>query len=355
MVDYKLLRLRAKFRDFYNKNLIDDYRELENKRKKFLRLFWIILISSFVIINLFKFLFLLDGNLSKIESNFLSFLCFIAFVCSAFLIVIFKVTTQNMVMGKIISFFGDMEYGKNRITDKDIEESELIGYYTNSDIDDSFFGKYNDVAIKVSEQKLIRKSGKNSVVTVFNGIFVMLDFDKKFSGKTLVINKFRDNIFTWITGVFFIAIIMAAIVNSLPFHAWGSGLLLLIFLVFMFNKFTSQKNKKEEVKLEDVVFSKKWKVYATDQIEARYLLTTAFMERILEVKRRFKGKSIEFSFFDNKLFIAISTNKDMFETTSLFKSALRYDRIQNVVYQFYSIFSIIDLLKIKGTKENETN
>jgi hypothetical protein len=79
------------------------------------------------------------------------------------------------------------------------------------------------------------------------------------------------------------------------------------------------------------------------------------MERILEVKRRFKGKSIEFSFFDNKLFIAISTNKDMFETTSLFNSALRYDRIQNVVYQFYSIFSIIDLLKIKGTKENETN
>jgi hypothetical protein len=153
-----------------------------------------------------------------------------------------------MVMGKIISFFGDMEYGKNRITDKDIEESELIGYYTNSDIDDSFFGKYNDVAIKVSEQKLIRKSGKNSVVTVFKGIFVVLDFDKKFSGKTLVINKFRDNIFTWITGVFFIGIIMAAIVNSLPFHAWGSGLLLLIFLVFMFNKFTSQKNKKEEVK-----------------------------------------------------------------------------------------------------------
>jgi adenine-specific DNA-methyltransferase len=28
-----------KFRDFYNKHLIDDYRELEDKRKKYLRLF----------------------------------------------------------------------------------------------------------------------------------------------------------------------------------------------------------------------------------------------------------------------------------------------------------------------------
>ena len=78
------------------------------------------------------------------------------------------------------------------------------------------------------------------------------------------------------------------------------------------------------------------------------------MERILEVKRRFKGKDIEFSFFGNKLFIAIHTSKDMFETTSLFRSALKYDRIQNVVNQFYSIFSIIDLLKIDGNKKNES-
>ena len=52
MVDYNLLRLRAKFRDFYNKNLIDDYRELEDKRKKYLRLFWFSLFGAILVFNL---------------------------------------------------------------------------------------------------------------------------------------------------------------------------------------------------------------------------------------------------------------------------------------------------------------
>jgi hypothetical protein len=51
----------------------------------------------------------------------------------------------------------------------------------------------------------------------------------------------------------------------------------------------------------------------------------------------------------------VHTRKNMFETTNLFKSALSCYRVQNVVYQFHSIFSIIDLLKIKGKEENEEN
>jgi tRNA threonylcarbamoyl adenosine modification protein YeaZ len=144
-------------------------------------------------------------------------------------------------------------------------------------------------------------------------------------------------------------------VDSLAYNMYGSSALICPLMDARREQVYTglYRFEKKEVKLEDVVFSKKWKVYATDQIEARYLLTTAFMERILEVKRRFKGKDIEFSFFDNKLFIAVHTSKDLFETTSLFKSALSYHRMQNVVYQFYSVFSIIDLLKIKGTEENE--
>lgn len=56
------------------------------------------------------------------------------------------------------------------------------------------------------------------------------------------------------------------------------------------------KSMQQNVKLEDPVFEREWEVYATDQIEARYILTPALMERMLEIKRRFGGKSIEFSF-----------------------------------------------------------
>ena len=107
-----------------------------------------------------------------------------------------------------------------------------------------------------------------------------------------------------------------------------------------------QEIKMANVKLEDCVFEKKFEVFSTDQVEARYLLTTAFMERILEVKKRFHGKKIQLSFFDNKLLIAVDTSKDMFETTSLFGTTARYGRMRDVVGQFHSIFSVIDLLKL---------
>ena len=215
------------------------------------------------------------------------------------------------------------------------------------------YKKHKGVDIKVSEQLLVRK-GRKSTVTVFKGVFVMLDFDKPFVGKTIVQRKYKYNLFFLIIAGFFALNVICSLFSDFSFVRMCKTLILLGFVGIVFFVVSLNKNNKEEVKLEDVVFSKKWNVYATDQIEARYLLTTAFMERILEVKRRFKGMNIEFSFFDNKLLIAIPSSKDMFETTSLFKSALSYYRMQNVVYQFYSIFSIIDLLKIKGNQKDES-
>lgn len=52
----------------------------------------------------------------------------------------------------------------------------------------------------------------------------------------------------------------------------------------------------ERVKLEDVSFERQFEVFSDNQIEARYLLTTAFMERMSEVKKAFQGKNIQFSF-----------------------------------------------------------
>jgi len=88
-------------------------------------------------------------------------------------------------------------------------------------------------------------------------------------------------------------------------------------------------------------------VYADDQVGARYVLTPALMERMLAVKKLFHGNRIDFSFWGKNLLIAVHTRKDMFETTSLFKSALDYRKVQEVICQMYSVFSVIDVLKIR--------
>ena len=124
----------------------------------------------------------------------------------------------------------------------------------------------------------------------------------------------------------------------------------LLIYFFIFRELVKQRKIKLEkrVNLEDIVFSKKWKVYADDQVEARYVLTPAVMERMLAVKKLFHGNRLDFSFWGNNLLIAVHTNKDMFETTSLFKSALDYRKVQEVICQLYSVFSVIDVLKLQN-------
>ena len=104
------------------------------------------------------------------------------------------------------------------------------------------------------------------------------------------------------------------------------------------------KSSLERVQLEDPVFEREWEVYAEDQVEARYLLTPALMERMLEIKRRFFGQRIEFSFFNNRVMIAVHTGQDMFETTSLFLPAPFYGKMREVVAQLYSVFAAADLI-----------
>ena len=68
----------------------------------------------------------------------------------------------------------------------------------------------------------------------------------------------------------------------------------------------------ELVKLEDPRFENEFVVYADDQVEARYILTPAFMERLLEFKRK-TGKQCWFSFVGSNIYIAVDTDRDMFD------------------------------------------
>ena len=64
------------------------------------------------------------------------------------------------------------------------------------------------------------------------------------------------------------------------------------------------------VKLEDIVFSKKFGVLSNDQIESRYILTPDIMEKLLQLYGHFKGLRI--TLVDNKMYIASSAT-NLFE------------------------------------------
>ena len=306
------IELRRKFRIFYQEELKAFFAPMETERRKYLNRFWLLLIITLlavpaIIVFSLMFYISIERVPNRDETGFFLMLIVVFIgICSA-PILSYKKRIKGSVMEKMISFFGDFFYlHENRLSWDILEQSKLFSKPTFQAGDDYFYGKYKGVGITISEEKHEVKTGKNTH-TVFRGIIILLDMDKPFTGKTIVkkdcgwmINKCKS---------------------------FGAGL-------------------GKKVALEDVTFEKHFEAYSDDQIESRFLLTTAFMERILKVKEVFKGKSIEFSFFDNKLLIKIPTRKDMFEASSLFSSATDYNRIEGAFDQFCSVFSIVDILKL---------
>ncbi len=321
-VNRELAELQEKFRVFYNESLGEKFAGLETIRYKHLCFFrkWLI---NFVLIGVgFIYLCVIGVVPSEFFDHDVSSWIIAIYFMTVFVVLHkpiadYKAETKNMTMDKILNFFGNFTYYGGLCTpSEDIDKSVLFGYYDKQTGDDFFLGTYKDVKIQVSEERLTRrvrtKNGYRDAL-VFGGIIIVLEMNKKFQGQTIV----RKD--------------------------WGIFNFLMMAPIC---RIKQQDVKMSRVQLEDSVFEKQFEVFSTDQIEARYLLTTAFMERVLEVKRRFHGKKIRLSFFGNKLMIAMETSQDMFETTSLFTTTARYGRMREVVNQFYAIFSTIDVLKL---------
>ena len=321
-INKELADLQANFLQYYRQNLGDKFEALETVRRDYLfsfykRCVFFSLLTAFIV-----FLFVIGFFSEKFLNSELSVYSLCLYIGIAWTILSqpfrsYKKNTKRLVMDKILAFFGNFTYSMHAATkDAVLKQSGLIGKFDNQYADDFFSGTYHGVKMQVSDEKLtvIVRTNKGSYEkTVFDGIIIVLDMNKDFSGQTIV----RSD--------------------------WG-----------MFNFLMSRprcqidfKNKKlDKVVLEDSRFEKYFETFSNNQVEARYVLTTAFMERILKVKKLFHGTKIEFSFFNNQLFILVPTSKDMFETTSLFTTTARYGKMREVVNQFYSIFSIIDLLKL---------
>jgi hypothetical protein len=221
-----------------------------------------------------------------------------------------EVKTQTMHL--FIRFFEGFSYARGRgLNQKELVDSHIFPPYDRESADDCFSGTYDGVGVRVCEETLkqVRHSSKGTrTYTVFQGIGIELDMNKSFSGQTVVLKDLG-----------------------------------------IFNRLKRIRGM-ENVKLEDVVFEKEFEVYATDQIEARYLLTTAFMERLLKLKELYKGNKIQASFFGNKILIAVQTNQNMFEPCSFFKTNLKRQKVDVVFNQIMTVLSIVHVLKLNDKR-----
>lgn len=111
----------------------------------------------------------------------------------------------------------------------------------------------------------------------------------------------------------------------------------------------------EKVEFEYEKFNKKYNVYvqktqmeAGGQIEARYLLNTAFMERFMQISTSFKIDNMQCSIFGDSILILLSTNKDLFEMNHLLKKVDDINQYKTLFDEFASVLSFIDVLNLSS-------
>lgn len=99
-----------------------------------------------------------------------------------------------------------------------------------------------------------------------------------------------------------------------------------------------------KIQLEDPEFMKMYDVHGNDQIEARYILTPAMIQRIKDLSLRTKGKYF-IAFNYDKITIANNNRENKFEA-SLFTSLTKESTLEGFYKDLCDQFAIIDELKL---------
>ncbi|MBK1881418.1 DUF3137 domain-containing protein [Luteolibacter pohnpeiensis] len=178
-----------------------------------------------------------------------------------------------------IHYLPDSMVGMNQFKRSHLFNSRIDRYHG----EDCFHGKVGETEILLSELHVERKEtttdskGRSQTrwVTVFQGIYLIADFNKAFHSWVLVEPDVAEANFGWL----------------------GRKL---------------QGLSGDLVRLENPEFERAFKIRAGDQVEARYLLTPDFQERLLRLRNTWP-KGLSAAFIDSQMHLAIPKRENWFE------------------------------------------
>ena len=216
----------------------------------------------------------------------------------------FETKIKKKIMADICRCIGnlkwlDADYPSDSSTylDSNLIPKPVYTYH----FDDIFTGTYKDVEYEIAEAEYEQKAGKFSI-TVFDGVIIKIRMNKRFKGNTIV---------------------QPAALFPLSKY---SGLI--------------------HTELEDPVFETKFDVYTTDEVEARYLITPSFMERLKELKTAFFANKTSCAFWNKYLLIGLHTKKDLFSLGSLIRPVNDEKQFFQMFEEILSIIKLIDHFKL---------
>jgi len=309
-------------RKFYQTTLINDLRPLEARRKRLVNKF--LIVGAVILGGIVIGLAVMAGAGAPVPVIF-----FIPAVVGIIIGgIIFSIMSKGYVqdfkgsiIGKLVSFLDtNLTYRQSdRIPQSTYMASKIFtrrpDRYSG---DDYVAGKVGTTQIEFSELKTEYKTTSTNSKghrqthwhTIFKGLFFIADFNKHFACETVVLPDTAQKLFGRL----------------------GQKLQSL-------NVFRGQL-----IKLEDPEFERLFVVYGNDQVQARYILSTSLMERIMQFKTK-SQRPIYLSFVGSKVFVAVSYTKNLFEP-KIFSTLLNFEPIREYYEDLQLAIGIVEDLNL---------
>ncbi|PKP29491.1 MAG: hypothetical protein CVU00_15345 [Bacteroidetes bacterium HGW-Bacteroidetes-17] len=317
---------REELEQLYNKDLKEKLSGLEGMRKKLLlhRLAGI----AGIIVPFIIFIATLSATSTLNNSALFLPIVLAAIIIFSIVILILSIKKKRLyrkaykseVVTKIVHA---IDPNWNYVPDQSISTAEYLEsdlfrtHYDKYEGDDFISGVIDKTDFRCSELHTQYKSvstdhdGKrqDKWVTIFKGLFFHADFNKHFTGKTYIAPDVAERV-----------------------------------LGNLGKKLQKITGKADLVKLENPEFEKYFVVHATDQIEARYILTPTIMEALVKIYKEYK-RPIHLSFIGSRVYCAISFTRDLFEP-KIMRSGVKFEDMENMYDLFMVNATIIKELNL---------
>ena len=270
----------------------------------------------------------------------------------------FKNLLKNKFLPHLLKPFENLKISTKYITLTDIHNCELFEDLETdkTKTDDCFEGEYKSLKFKIQECEIL--GAKDT--SFFKGLILEIDSNKSVKNTTILtskhdiytgINSLKLNIITY-TIIFIFSICYLALTILTKSNIFYPSVLTILTIILLINdlisniKYKKSKENFEKLTLEDINTNKNFNAYSSNQIEGRYLLTPTFIDRFNNLKTSFGTNKIKCSFYKDKLYLAISTKKDLFEFGNIFTPVNNQTEVNNFYNEILAIYKIIDYLKL---------
>lgn len=293
-------QMRKEFQEAFFKKISPGLSKYESERLRQFGYTRAVKIAALIIILVLVFL------TKQIDIGLILFICCIAGAVCFGLKKKFENEIKQKIMPYVCKCLGDLKWKYAQCSFEQLLcKSGIIDRYNRVSYDDSFTGIYKDINYEICETSFYYTTGtgKNSSTrTVFKGVMIKLDMNKSFTGNTVI----RPDTL----------------------------------------KHASPAANLKHTTLEDVVFEKKFDVFTDDEVEARYLITPSFMERLNNMKTAFSADRVSCAFYDKYLLVGLHTSKDLFSICSLKEPVNDGKQFFTMFEEILSIIKLIDHFKL---------